>query len=340
MKSEQTINVSTRTFVKAVLFVLVLWLLWHLRDIFTILLVSIMLSSLIDPFADWLAKRHIPRGLAVLGVYGVLAAIAAIVLVLLIPIVVQQSGQLILKLNVSSQNISDSLGQFRAFSENYGFSNSVQETLGSIQAGLNASFSSIFSTVKGFLGGLIALLIVLVLTFYMVSEEDRFRKYFKSLAPIEYQPYLAGMLTRMQKGIGAWLRGQLILGLVVGVAVYIGLKILGVEYALLLALIAGLFEIVPYVGPILSLVPTAIIGFAESPFLGIAVVLLYLMIQQIENHILVPKIMQKATGLNPVFSILALLIGVKIAGFVGAILAIPIATMIAIATADTFKENT
>lgn len=338
MKAEQTINVSTRTFIKAILFVLVLWFLWFVRDIVAMLLVAIMLASLIDPFADWLAQRRIPRGLAVLVVYTVLIAIASVVLILLIPVVVEQSTQLFSKLGSSYQVITDSFVQLKAFTESHGLATNVQQTVESLQQGINASFSSLFSTIQGFVGGLAALVVVLVLTFYMVSEEDNFRTYFKNLAPVEYQPYIAQMLTRMQKQIGAWLRGQLILGFVVGVAVYIGLKLLGVEYALLLALIAGLFEIIPYVGPIFSLIPTAIIGFAQSPFLGASVVMLYLVIQQIENHFLVPKIMQKATGLNPVFSILALLIGVKVGGFAGAVLAIPLATMIAVATEDTLKE--
>lgn len=340
MKTDYTINISTQTFVKAILFALAIWFLWFVREIVAIFVVAIMFASLIDPFADWFSKRRIPRGLAVLAVYTILAGIASVVLILLIPIIIEQSGQLVSKLGVSYQDITDSLGQFRAFSESHGLADSVQDTINGFQQGISSSFSSVFSTVKGFFGSIAAMLIVFVLTFYMVSEEDSMRKYFKNFAPVEYQPYIAQLLTRMQQKIGAWLRGQLILGFVVGVAVYIGLKLLGVEYALLLALIAGLFEIIPYVGPIFSLIPTAIIGFAQSPILGIAVVILYLIIQQIENNILVPKIMQKATGLNPIFSILALLIGVKVAGFAGAILAIPIATMIAVATEDIFKEIT
>ncbi len=338
MIPEQTINISTRTFVKAILFVLVLWLLWFLRDIVAMLLVSIMLASLIDPLADWLEKNRIPRGLAVLGVYTVIGAVASLVLVLLIPVLITQSTQLVSKLGVFSEDFTTSFVQIQSFSESHGLSKNVQDAFANAQQAISSSFSSIFSTVTGFVGSVAAMLIVFVLTYYMVAEEDGLRKCLKNLAPVEYQPYISQLLARMQKKIGAWLRGQLILGLVVGVAIYIGLKILGVEYALLLALIAGLFEIIPYAGPVLSLIPTAIIGFAQSPVLGIGVVILYLIVQQVENHVLVPKIMQKVTGLNPVFSILALLIGVKVAGFIGAVLAIPIATMIAVATEDTFKD--
>jgi predicted PurR-regulated permease PerM len=123
---------------------------------------------------------------------------------------------------------------------------------------------------------------------------------------------------------------------VIGAAVYIGLLILGVPYALLLGLIAGLLEIIPYAGPILSSVPILIIAFSVSPIKGFASLVLIIAIQQIENNILVPKIMQKATGLNPIISIVAMLVGVKFGGLVGALLAIPVATMLSVAVEELF----
>lgn len=335
MHPEQTISISTGTFLKAVLIFLGLWFLWFIREIVAIFVVAIMLASLIDPFADWFSKRRIPRGLSVLIVYTILLALASVIVMVLIPIVIEQSGQLIENLSASSASLIESFVQFR---ERHQFLENVTSGLESFQQSLNASASSVFTTVKGFFGGLAALMIVLVLTFYMVVEEDSMRRYFKTFAPVEYQPYLNQLFKKMQDRIGAWLRGQLILGLVVGLAVYIGLKLLGVPYALLLALMAGLFEIIPYVGPILSLIPAAIIGFAQSVVLGLAVVVLYLLIQQIENNVLVPKIMQKVTGLNPILSIAALLVGIKVGGVVGAILAIPLATMAAVVVEDMFKD--
>lgn len=335
MRTDQTISISTGTFFKAVLIFLGLWFLWYIREIVAMFVVAIMLASVIDPFADWFAQKRIPRGLAVLIVYTVLLALASLIVIVLVPIVVDQSGELLQNISASSRDLIDSFVQFQ---QRHQVLDSLTTGLQSFQESINASASSIFTTVKGFFGGLAALMIVLVLTFYMVVEEDSMRKYFKTLAPAEYQPYLNQTLKKMQQKIGAWLRGQIILGFFIGLAVYIGLKLLGVPYALLLALIAGLFEIVPYVGPIISLIPAAIIGFAQSLVLGVAVVILYLIIQQIENNLLVPKIMQKVTGLSPILSIAALLIGVQLGGIVGAILAIPLATMLAVVVEDIFKN--
>ncbi len=335
MRTDQTISISTGTFFKAVLIFLGLWFLWYIREIVAMFVVAIMLASVIDPFADWFAQKRIPRGLAVLIVYTVLLALASLIVIVLVPIVVEQSGQLLQNISTSSRDLIDSFVQFQ---QRHQVLDSLTSGLQSFQQSITASAGSVFTTVKGFFGGIAALIIVLVLAFYMVVEEDSMRKYFRTLAPAEYQPYLNQTLKKMQMKIGAWLRGQIILGFFIGLAVYIGLKLLGVPYALLLALIAGLFEIVPYVGPIISLIPAAIIGFAQSPVLGVAVVILYLILQQVENNVLVPKIMQKVTGLSPILSIAALLVGVQIGGVVGAILAIPLATMIAVVVEDIFKE--
>ncbi len=338
MHPPQSISISTATFIKAVLIVLGVWILWFVRDIVAIFVASLLLASLIDPFAHWLSERRIPRGLSVLIVYTILLTLTSLVLVLIVPAVTEQGGQLVDNISTYYLDASESIGQARQFSIDIGLSDNLASSLDSFSQGLADSFGSLFSTVKGVAGGFAALLIVLVLAFYMVVEEDKMRKYFKSLAPVEYQPYVTHMMKKMQLKLGQWLRGQIILGLVVGVTIYLALLALGVPYALLLAIIAGIMEIVPYVGPVISLVPAAIIGFSVSPVMGVTVLILYIVVQQLENNILVPKIMQKVTGLNPIISILALLIGIKIGGLVGAILSIPLAMIFIVFIEDLFRD--
>ena len=333
------VTVSTVTFLKAVLVVLALGFLWFIRDVLAILVAAVLLAALIEPFADWCSHRHIPRGLGVISIYVVLGAVLATAGVLIIPVVVTQSATLISTLTSAFAGIASSFGDLQALSVQYGLADSLRASLESIQGAVSTSVGSIFSTLQGVIGGIAALFVVLVLAFYMVVEEDVARRYFKDLAPVEYQPYLSALLAKMQRRIGAWMRGQLVLGLIVGTAIYIGLSVIGIENALLLALIAGLFEMVPYVGPVLSLVPAAIIAFAHDPVQGLMVVGLYLVVQQVENNFLVPKVMQKATGLNPVVSIVALLIGVKVGGLVGAVFSIPLATMVSVVLEDLFASR-
>jgi predicted PurR-regulated permease PerM len=300
------------------------------------LFVALLLSALIDPFANWFAKYRIPRGLAVVLVYAVLLALAVLIIVLLVPPLMSQVQQLITNSSLIFDGLMNSFTRLQDLSAQYGFEQNFQSSLQALEDGAASSFTKIFSTITGFFGFLAAAIIVLVLTFYMVVEEDAARRFFKNVAPVEYQPFLTNLFNKMQKRVGFWLRGQLVLGLVIGVAVYIGLLILGVPYALLLGLIAGLLEIIPYAGPILSSVPILIIAFSVSPIKGFASLVLIIAIQQIENNILVPKIMQRATGLNPIISIVAMLVGVKFGGLVGALLAIPVATMLSVAVEELF----
>jgi len=130
--------------------------------------------------------------------------------------------------------------------------------------------------------------------------------------------------------MGRWFQGQLLLGVIVGVLVYLGLWILNVRFALLLAIIAGVLELVPYIGPVLAAIPGVILALFQGPFLlAVWVLLLYIVVQQLENYLIVPLVMKKAVGLNPVVVIIALLIGGKLAGVIGILLAVPAAAVLA-----------
>lgn len=340
MQPPKSVSISTATFVKAVLIVLGLWFLWFIRDIIGIFIAALLLAALIEPFASWFEKHRIPRALAVLIVYVFLITLTSIFILLFVPVITQQGTQLLNNFSSYYTQATDSLGNVRQVFLDYGFSDNVASYFSTIKTSINDSFGDLFTTVKGVVGGVAATFIVFVLAFYMIVEDDKMRSYFRSLTPVEYQPYLSHVTKKMQKKMGDWLRGQIILGIIVGLAVYVGLLFLGVRYAFLLALVAGVLEIIPYVGPIISLFPALIIGFSQSPLVGFSVAVLYLLVQQIENNVLVPKIMQKVTGLNPIISILALLVGLKAGGMVGAILAIPLAMMGLVILEDLFRDVT
>lgn len=331
------ISISTGTFVKAVLIMAGLTFAWFVRDILAVLFVAVLLAALIDPLADAFQRRRVPRSLAVFLVYIGMAGLFAGAFLVLVPVVASELGQLVSA--IPSSPLLSFFDTFQAAVGAYGLQENLASALQALQSGVTSSFTSVFSTITGVFGAAAAALIVMVLAFYMVVEEESARRFFKNLAPEEYQPYLSRLFGKMQDKVGSWLRGQLALGTVIGVVVYIGLLVLDVRYALVLALLAALFELIPYVGPILSVIPAVLIAFGDSPLKAFSVLILYIVIQQLENNILVPKIMQKATGLNPVASIVALLIGVKVGGFVGALLSIPVATMAAVVLEDLFTKE-
>jgi predicted PurR-regulated permease PerM len=173
----------------------------------------------------------------------------------------------------------------------------------------------------------------------MVVEEKDLKGVARLLIPVRYQPYLFQVAGRMKEKMSAWLKGQLILCLIIGLAVFTGLSILGVKYALVLGLIAGFLEIIPYVGPWIAAIFAVFIALGQSPMLALFVLIMFAVIQWSENNLLVPKIMQKAVGLNPIISILAIITGAKIAGFLGVLFAIPIASALSIFLQDFFNKD-
>ncbi|MBW2164188.1 MAG: AI-2E family transporter, partial [Deltaproteobacteria bacterium] len=201
-----------------------------------------------------------------------------------------------------------------------------------------------FSTVTGIFGGIFTFFLVLVITFYMAVEENAIKKIVWSIAPKNHQVYVMQLVNRMQKKVGLWLRGQLILSVIIFALTFTALSIVHLftgqmEYALVLALLAGLTEFVPYLGPLIAAIPAVFLALTVSPVLAIVVALVYYVIQLMENNIIVPKLMQKVIGLNPVVRIAVLLIGFKVAGVVGAILSIPVATAVSVFIRDIFERN-
>jgi predicted PurR-regulated permease PerM len=150
------------------------------------------------------------------------------------------------------------------------------------------------------------------------------QKVFCSIVPQHRHAHAARMIDKIQHKIGMWLIGQLILSSIVFLVSWLGLYLLGVKYAMVLAILAGFCELIPYVGPFIAAIPAVFFAFVQNPPLAIAVAVLYLLIQKTEGYVLVPKIMQKTVGVSPVFILVAILIGLKLAGIYGVFLAVPV----------------
>jgi predicted PurR-regulated permease PerM len=323
---ERSISISTRTIVKVIITILALMFLWAVRDVIALVFTSLILAALITPFAQWAKRRGIPKGIAVIFCYVVVFGGLALTFALVLPQILEQLSKLGSTLGRSWQVLSSGVDWVRQFSDQYGLSENLQAGVSSVQDQVAAVVGQLFSTLTDLFGGLVGFAVVLVMTFYMVVQEEEAMQWFKNFLPEEHQQFATRLLTRVQAKFGSWLIGQLALCLIVGVVYYIGLRILGVEGALVLALLGGFTEFIPYLGPILGGIPAVIVAASQSPMLALLTAILYVAVQQVENHVLVPKVMQKAVGINPVVSIVALLVGEQLFGIVGAILAIPVAT--------------
>lgn len=330
----ETINISTATILKIFMILLIIWFLFAVKEIVLIFLISVIISSAIDPLADFLQKRRIPRGISVLLVYAVLLSILALVISLLVPPIIQEF-QIISKTNVYD-TFKDKLGVFRDTLDQMGIGKTIEANIKQIASTFSGA---VFNTTRGVVTGFVSIVTVLVISFYLTVNENGTKNLIKNLTPFKHQAYAMALVNKIQRKMGSWVLGQLILSLTIFGLTYIGLIILRVDFALALALIAGLLEVVPYIGPFMAAIPAVFFAFLQNPPLAIAIIILYIIIQQLENHIIVPVVMSKSVGLNPVLIIMGMLIGGTLSGIVGILIAVPVMSGVSVFLTDLWEEK-
>ncbi len=337
MKQEkQTVEISFNTILKVFAVIFAFFLAYLIKDVLAILFVALILASAVKIPVNWLIKYHIPRTLAVIIVYISAIIFFVILLALIITPLASEMKQFSNFIPTITSRFSSGIKSFNALA---GEQSQLQQFFLNLSDKLSQLRINVFSLTGNVVGRITSIVIIFILSFYLAIEEKGIRKFIKAVTPKAKESYAISLWERGEKKLSHWLGAQLLLGFVVGLMTFIGLTILHVPYALALSMLAGLFELIPTVGPILSAIPAVMIAFIKSPVLALLTVALYIIVQQLENNLLVPKIMQKTVGLNPVVTILALLTGVKLAGFTGMILAIPIAMLINEFSSDIFDSR-
>jgi len=329
--STRQISISPSIVYWTILILLGAWFVYVIRDVIILFFIALILSAAIEPAVRKMKKRNVPRSVSVLIIYLVLLLILGGLLSYIVPVVVTQTNEFIRQLPLYAEKLTGSPLFFEELSKNTLFGGEVSD---------RASFAqNIFSTTIGVFYGFISFLAVLAIAFYMSIVEDGVGTFLRSITPSRYQEYVVSRAKIIYNKIGNWMIGQLFLMLIIFVLYYIVLTLLGVPNALVLALLGGLLEIIPYVGPIAAGIPAVILGFFVSPWVSVLVLVSYILIQQAENHILIPQIMKRFVGLNPIVVILALLIGGQVAGVVGIILAVPVATALGVFIKDALEKR-
>jgi len=336
MNQSQTINISTSTILRAIVILLALVFLYLIRDILMIVFVAVIIAAAINGPVSWLQKNKVPRLLGVIFIYLLLLLVIGLIVTLICPPLANEIKQLAVHFPGIVEKIGLSIQQWW---QDYNLGTNLQTFLDQISNRLSQAASSVFATTVNLFGGLFSAVVILVISFYLSVQEKGAKRFLVSLTPGEHQSYLADLIDRIENKIGGWLRGQLILMLIVGLLVFIGLSVLGIKYALVLAVIAALFEIVPFIGPILAASPAVILAFFQSSFLALLVIILYIVVQQLQNYLIVPQVMKRTVGLNPVVIIIVLLVGGKLAGLLGIVLAVPAAAAIAEFLKDLQKKK-
>lgn len=326
-----TINISTEIILKVVAIGLGLWFLYLIRDVIALFFAAVVLMAAIDPLVTWFHGRvKIPRGIGVLIIYVFLISFFVVALSILIPALSSQFKEFIKDLPENSKKISDFLEGVSIYGQSFGFKLEQKDIIGGLSSSFNRSSYNIFSTTWGFFTGIVSFVVILSMAFYMSIKEDGMERFLSSVTPEQYTKRVIRIGKKVKNRIGNWMSGQLVLMLVIFLLDFLVLYLLDVPYALIIALIGGFLEIIPYIGPTISAFIAVSASLLVSPIKAVFVLISYVVIQQAENNIILPQIMKKAVGLNPLSVILAILVGVKLAGVIGVILAVPVATAVGV----------
>lgn len=310
--------------------------LWQLSNLVLLLLAAVVIASAAEPGVEFFLQRKFPRPLAVVSVYaGVLAILASVIWFFVPPVLSEASAILAILPQYLSQ--AQSLGlSFLGGTEGTSLFESVlslQSTFADTGAGVLGFLSSLF-------GGAFYFLLTVVVSIYFSFQETGVDDFLRLVTPAKDREYILGLWKRSQKKIGLWMQGQLLLSLIITILLYLGLSLMGVEYALLLAIFAGIMELIPVFGSFVAAVPGLMAVLVTGDLTLVAIVAgLYLIVNQFQAHLIYPLVVKKIVGVPPILVIIALLAGGQLAGLPGVLLAVPIAACIQEFVNDLQKEK-
>jgi len=309
MDKTYKIEISAKTIVFTILFLIFLNLLWLVRELIFSFFIAFIVMSALNPLVSFFENKKIPRALTTLLSFIIIFGLVGYLFVWLIPPVVKETTLLFKNI---PKIVEVYIPNASTFLENELFTKSLPNIT-----------NNAFNFLKNVLSNLIFTISTIFFSFYFLVEENILRRFFIRFFDKNTADKALNALDQTEKRLRAWFWGQLILMLIIGIVTFIGLSLLSIKFTLALSLIAGLLEIVPILGPVIATLPAFIIAFSDSAFSGLAVIALFFVIQQAENQVIVPYVMKKAVGLNPIVTLAALIIGGRIGGVIGILLAIP-----------------
>ncbi len=311
------VEISHRTIIFTVLFLMGVWFVFFIHDIILQVFVALLIMVILNPLVRKLSRFKIPRAVSVLVVYLLAVAILVVAFANIIPALIEQTANFASGLALNAETLTKDLKISPYL--NGQISNQILSQVGNIPGRIAGFAISIFSNI-------VNILAILTFAFYFLLTRDRLDK-LDDVVGEKRALEIKSLIDELELKLGGWARGQLLLMTTVGLFTYLGLSILGEpfnRFAVPLAIIAGILEVVPYIGPWIAAFPLVIIGLGASPLMGLVGAALAFLIQQIEAYILVPKIMEKSVGISPVGILLALAIGLKVAGIGGILISVPV----------------
>lgn len=344
MKDTIRITISTSTFIKAILLVILFAGIFYAHDFFIALLVAVVLASAVEMPVRWLMKWGVPRAFAVTLLLVSLIGIIASFLFVLLPPLADDLAQFV-------KSLPKLLESIRIFGKDLGFKDlslSIQSLSQDISKGQiltvikNTLFGSsgFFATTTAVIGGVFNVLLTFILAFYLALEDNGVQKFLSLVVPKREEKYIEDLWNRSQRKIGLWMQGQLLLSIFVALLVYVPMLVLDMPYAALLAVLAFFGELIPVVGLTFATIPALFIAYATGgvELLGI-VALIYFIIGQLEGNVLYPRVMSKMVGVPSIIVLIGVVLGAKFAGIWGIILSVPLAAVFMELASDVQKRK-
>lgn len=310
MEKTYKIDISYKPIIFTILLIILLNFVWLIRELVFSLFIAFIIMSALKPSVYYLERKKIPKILSTFIIFIFIIFLAFYFFSSVIPLFVVETIALFRNLPAIIVKINPTINQYI----NLDFFSQYLPNL----------TSNLFSLIGNILSNVFFVFSTLFFSFYFILEEGFIKKFVFKFFKENEAHKIVEVFEKVEKRMSAWFWGELTLMLAVGALTFIGLSILGIRYALPLAVIAGLLEVIPNLGPTISAIPSFIIAFSQSYFLGFSVIALYLIVQQLENNLIVPLIMRRVVGINPIMTLIALVIGGKVAGLFGIILAIPV----------------
>ncbi|GLG00342.1 UPF0118 membrane protein YrrI [Alicyclobacillus hesperidum subsp. aegles] len=296
-----------------------------ISTVFYPFLAALIISYILQPVVELLHRRRVPRSAAILCIYFTFAILVVVGVLNAVPVISRQISQLVSSFPAITAQIShwmdmvNSRKQYLPNTVRVGLENALQQ----LEHRFETAPTGIFSFISSTINAIFMAFIVPFLVFYMLKDAKAIGRAMVGLAPVRYKRRVRIILHGIDETLGGYIRGQFLVMLAIGILAFIGYLIIGMPYALLLALFLAIADIIPYLGPIIGIAPAVIIALTVSPALLIKVVIVNIAVQQCEGNFISPQIMGRTLKLHPMAIVAALLIGGELAGVVGLILAVP-----------------
>lgn len=322
-------SISTGTIIRFFAVAVFIVTAYYLLDVILVVLAAVVIASAFEPIVRRLGRYGLNHTVSVISIYLIIALVLAGLSIFFLPSVLKETTEFLSNLpqTISIQELwspidSGAVGDAETSDRGTIY---ISDFINGLQSIVVGAGKDGFQTITTIFGGILSFIMILVLSFYLLVKKDGIDEFLHIVTPVRHHEYIIHLWKRSQRKMALWLQGQAILGLIVGILVYTALTIVGIKHAMLLAIFAAALEIIPIFGPIIAAVPAGLVAYSAYGIgTSLLIIGIYIIIQQVENHLLYPLVVRKVVGISPIVVILAVLVGAKLAGVLGALVAVPL----------------